>query len=109
MGAELSKGGVPPEDLLDFIRSLKDFKHIRIEGVMSVLPNLGDTDELHSLYDELYAIFESAKELVQSNVDIKYLSAGMSGDYKIALAHGANMIRLGRIIFGERPAVAPAQ
>ncbi|MDE7373388.1 MAG: YggS family pyridoxal phosphate-dependent enzyme [Clostridia bacterium] len=114
MGAELSKGGVAPEDTLDFIRSLKEFNHIRIEGIMSVLPNLGDTDELHSLYEKLYTLYESAKELKQSNVDIKYLSAGMSGDYKIALAHGANMIRLGRIIFGERPAAtrfatAPAQ
>ena len=105
MGSELSKGGVAPEDAIDFIRSLKDFGHIKVEGIMSVLPNLGDTEELHSLYEKLYALYESAKELTQSNVDIKYLSAGMSGDYKIALAHGANMIRLGRIIFGERPAV----
>ena len=105
MGGELSKGGVAPESTLDFIRSLKDFEHIRIKGLMSVLPNLGDTDELHAMYEKLYALYQRVKELTQSNVDIKYLSAGMSGDYKIALAHGANMIRLGRIIFGERPAI----
>ncbi|MCM1306293.1 MAG: YggS family pyridoxal phosphate-dependent enzyme [Bacteroides sp.] len=105
MGGELTKGGVSPNDALDFIRSLKDFEHIKIEGIMSVLPNLGDTEKLHSLYEKLYGLFENAKGLTQPNADVKYLSAGMSADYKIALAHGANMIRLGRIIFGERPAI----
>lgn len=102
MGAELTKGGVDPAHALEFIRSLKDYAHIRVEGIMSVLPNLGDTEELHAAYDGLFGLFEQAKEIEQDNVHIKYLSAGMSGDYKIALAHGANMIRLGRVLFGER-------
>ena len=103
MGAELSKGGVDPKDAIGFIRSLEGFAHIRIDGIMSVMPNFGDTPELNGLYEELYKLFESAKGIEQSNVNIKYLSAGMSGDYKIALRHGANMLRLGRLIFGERP------
>lgn len=103
MGAEISKGGVDPKDAIGFIRSLEGFAHIRIDGIMSVMPNLGDTPELNGLYEELYKLFESAKRIEQSNVNIKYLSAGMSGDYKIALRHGANMLRLGRLIFGERP------
>lgn len=102
MGAELTKGGVAPGGVLDFIKSLEGFKHIRIEGIMSVLPNLGDDSKLHEICEELQNIYNSAKEIVQDNVEIKYLSAGMSNDYKIALAHGANMIRLGRAIFGER-------
>lgn len=102
MGGEASKGGIEPSGTEEFIRSLKDFSNIRIEGIMSVMPNLGDSDALNSLYGELYGIFGSARGIKQSNVDIKYLSAGMSGDYGIALAHGSNMIRLGRILFGER-------
>lgn len=105
MGAELSKGGVDPKDAVGFIRSLEGFEHIRIDGIMSVMPNLSDTPELNGLYEELYRLFESVKGIGQTNVNIRYLSAGMSGDYKIALKHGANMIRLGRLIFGERPAV----
>lgn len=101
MGAEISKGGVEPNSVNSFISSLAQYKHIRIRGIMSVLPNV-ETDKLHPMYDSLYAVFESAKQIVQDNVDIKYLSAGMSNDYEIALAHGANMIRLGRTIFGER-------
>lgn len=102
MGAELTKGGVAPECTIDFIKSLACYPHIRIEGIMSVLPNLGDESRLHEICERLQDIYGLAKRIEQDNVEIKYLSAGMSNDYKIALAHGANMIRLGRAIFGER-------
>ena len=72
MGSEISKGGVAPEEVAEFIRSMEEYPHIRVRGLMSVLPNLGE------------------------------LSAGMSGDYKTALRYGSNMIRLGRTLFGER-------
>lgn len=101
MGGEVSKGGVAPEETVDFIRSLAEYKHIKIEGIMSVLPNI-DTPELDALYDELDVIFDKVKKIKQDNVEIKYLSAGMSGDYKTALSHKSNVLRLGRIIFGER-------
>lgn len=106
MGAEITKGGVRPEETLDFIQSMKDYPHIEIKGVMSVLPNLDDKTELAHLYDKLQRIFEDAKSVKQDGVDVEYLSAGMSNDYKIALEHGSNMIRLGRVLFGER--IAPA-
>lgn len=103
MGAEISKGGVSPEIALAFIQSMKVYPHIRIKGVMTVLPNLGgDEQQLGALCDKLRGIFEQAKLIEQDNVDIEYLSCGMSADYQIALAHGSNMIRLGRMLFGER-------
>ncbi|MEG2540767.1 MAG: YggS family pyridoxal phosphate-dependent enzyme [Clostridia bacterium] len=102
LGAEITKGGVAPDELMPFLESLAEFKHIEISGIMSVLPNLGDTPELHALYEKLYGLFLQLKSVKQDNVNIKYLSAGMSNDYQIALQHGANMIRLGRILFGER-------
>lgn len=106
MGAEITKGGVRPEETLDFIRSMKDYPHIEIKGVMSVLPNLDDKVRLANLYDELQRIFEDAKSIRQEGVNVEFLSAGMSNDYKVALEHGSNMLRLGRILFGER--IAPA-
>ncbi len=106
MGAEITKGGVRPEETLDFIQSMKDYPHIEIKGVMSVLPNLEDKTELARLYDKLQRIYEDAKSIKQDGVNVEYLSAGMSNDYKIALEHGSNMIRLGRVLFGERIALA---
>jgi len=102
MGAEITKGGVKPDELIDFISSLSKYQHLNVDGIMSVLP-VGITGiELDKLYDQLYSLFEECKKIKQNNVEIKYLSAGMSGDYMTALKHGSNMIRLGRIIFGER-------
>lgn len=102
MGAEITKGGVAPDEVIDFIFSTEKYPHIKIEGVMSVLPNLDDKVKLHSLYSKLQRIYEDVKSKNMPFTDIKYLSAGMSGDYRIALEHGANMIRLGRVLFGER-------
>ncbi len=102
MGAEITKGGVAPSEAIDFIKSLEGFERICIQGVMSVLPNISNEDELDKLYKSLADIYESAKQIKQKNVDVKYFSAGMSNDYLVALKHGANMIRLGRVIFGER-------
>lgn len=102
MGAEITKGGVSPDALEDFLYLADEYPHIKVEGLMSVLPNLGDTPELHKMYERLSDMFRKAKELKLKNGNVRYLSAGMSNDYKIALAHGANMIRLGRVIFGER-------
>lgn len=102
MGGELSKGGVEPDKLFEFVDSLKDFEHIRVLGIMSVLPNLEDKAELDDEYQKLQKLFEQLQTKKQPNLDVKYLSAGMTNDYLVALKHGANMIRLGRLLFGER-------
>lgn len=102
MGSEISKGGVAPEETENFIRSLEKYPHIRVRGIMSVLPNLGDTPELRAMYAALRDLFGRVRGMRQSNLSADYLSAGMSGDYKIALEYGSDMIRLGRTLFGER-------
>lgn len=104
MGGELSKGGVAPESLFEFVDSLKTYEHLRIVGIMSVLPNLEDKAQLRELYKQLKNIFDELKTKKQSNLDVKYLSCGMTNDYEIALQEGSNMIRIGRLLFGERTA-----
>ena len=102
MGAEITKGGIAPQEVISFIESLANYSNIKINGVMAVLPNLDNKIELGHMYQNLYKIFENAKTLNGNNVDIKYLSAGMTNDWQIALDNGSNMIRLGRVLFGER-------
>ena len=106
MGSEISKGGVAPEDVTGFLKTLSDYPHIRVRGLMSVLPNLGDTPELRALYASLQELFEGTKGLSLPGYSADILSAGMSGDYRIALEYGSNMIRPGRTLFGER--ISPA-
>ena len=102
MGSEISKGGVAPEEVAEFIRSMEEDPHIRVRGLMSVLPNLGEGRELDGMYKKLLSLYESTASLSTANYRAEILSAGMSGDYKTALRYGSNMIRLGRTLFGER-------
>lgn len=108
MGSEISKGGVEPDSAVEFVKSLAGYGHIRVRGLMSVLPALGDTPELRRLYAELQALYGEACGIKQNNARIDLLSAGMTNDYHVALEYGANIIRVGRAIFGERiyPATA---
>ncbi|MBO4380589.1 MAG: YggS family pyridoxal phosphate-dependent enzyme [Clostridia bacterium] len=104
MGGELSKGGVEPDKLLEFVDSLKNYEHLRILGIMSVLPNLEDKAALEGEYQKLQQLYQQLKTKKQANLDVKYLSAGMTNDFDIALKYGSNMIRIGRLLFGERAA-----
>ena len=67
---------------------------MRLDGIMCVFPK--------NAKENLYAEAESLYNLVKEKYNLKILSMGMSDDYVTALKHGANMIRLGRAIFGER-------
>ena len=99
MAGEETKGGATPEDTIAFIEELEGLKNVKVRGIMSVLPNLEDKHLLDGYYTKLYKLYE---EVNRAKEDIDYLSAGMSGDWERAVAHGANMIRLGSILFGKR-------
>ena len=99
MAGEISKGGATPEETLAFIDEIGKLDNIRVKGLMSVLPNLEDKDLLVGYYKKLYALYDEVKRVYTG---IEYLSAGMSGDWEIAVDNGANMIRLGSILFGKR-------
>ncbi len=96
---EDSKGGYPLAGAFEAYERLRDAKGLCVRGFMAMLPLNADESEAGILCDRMRAFFERAKTQDQN---IKYLSMGMSGDYKLCLAHGSNMIRLGTSIFGER-------
>ena len=100
VGDEGSKGGLPPcQDVIeDFIRDIGEFKNIKIRGIMAVMPYLDSDEEIEPYYEKLAELYGSLKD--RYNFDI--LSAGMSDDYKIAVKYGANLIRLGRVLFESR-------
>lgn len=96
---ESSKGGYPlPEAFRAFCR-LREKKGLRIRGFMAMLPHSDDRPLLEDLADRMRALFDEA---AGKSEDIAYLSMGMSSDWELCLQHGANMIRLGSALFGER-------
>ena len=100
VGGEESKGGVPKDELFALIRAVSAMPHLRLRGLMSVLPAT-EEGELIPLYDELYSLYRETAERVGAGDDF-ILSAGMSGDYALALAHGSTMVRIGSKVFGAR-------
>lgn len=103
MGAEITKGGIQPSELFKFADSLQKFENIKVKGLMSVLPNLQDKQKLIDMYKNLNELYLEFKTKSYSNADAVYMSSGMSNDYELAIEYGgANMVRLGRVLFGER-------
>lgn len=99
IGNEETKGGFELDEARDACERIAKLPALKIEGLMAMLPFIDDEAELRRLatlmrrkYDELKADFPA----------FKHLSMGMSGDWKLCVECGSNMIRLGTSIFGPR-------
>ena len=101
-GKEQQKFGVFPEEAEQLVRRLSQLKNIKIMGLMTMGPMFGDPEDARRYFIETRKIFGRVKTLNIPNVDMKYLSMGMSNSYKVAISEGANIIRIGTKIFGER-------
>lgn len=98
---EESKFGLSREDAMEILSSpkIKDFKNINVRGLMGMATFTEDMEQVKREFLNLKDIFDDLK-VKYSHFDT--LSMGMSGDYKIALECGSNMVRIGSSIFGER-------
>ena len=99
VGEESSKGGYSYENAKETFLRLSQTEGLRVRGFMAMLPELEDEDLLRALARKMRCLFEWAKE--QSSF-VEYLSMGMSGDYKLCVEEGSNLVRLGSTIFGRR-------
>lgn len=99
IGNEETKGGFPLEEAEEAYKKISELPALNVEGLMAMLPIDDDTARLKSL---ARAMRNKYDELNEKGASFKYLSMGMSGDWKICVEEGSNMIRLGTSIFGER-------
>ncbi|SNT24413.1 hypothetical protein SAMN05421640_2910 [Ekhidna lutea] len=83
-------------------KDLKDLAHVCIKGLMGMATFTEDTNQIRREFRLLKSIYEETKNSDHTNVQMNTLSMGMSGDYKIALEEGSNMVRIGSAIFGAR-------
>lgn len=102
IGNEVTKYGIDPNKLFDFVLEISKFDKILIMGLMTMGPNLKDKNEIRKYFKKTRELYEQLKKMNLPNSDIKYLSMGMSDTYKIAIEEGANIIRIGRKIFEEK-------
>lgn len=91
-------------ELLTDLPTLNNCKNLNIQGLMTILPWGLDTEQTALAFKKTQQLATEIKAQNWSNISMQQLSMGMSGDYLLAIEAGATMIRLGRTIFGERPA-----
>lgn len=99
LAREPQKSGVLPEDLNALINFVEGSKNLRLRGLMMIAPNFPDVEECRPLFRQMRELFD---ELKTSRRHFDFLSMGMTHDYKVAVEEGANLVRIGTAIFGER-------
>jgi pyridoxal phosphate enzyme (YggS family) len=101
-GEEPQKAGVLPENAPALIKEISQLRHIRIMGLMTMGPFAGDPEDARPYFQKTKMLFEEMRRRDRPGVEMKYLSMGMSNSYRVALQEGANLVRIGTKIFGER-------
>ena len=109
IGSEFSKAGIKPvehepfdEYMENLAGNISTLGHLRLAGLMTMGPRFGNPEDVRPYFRRTRKIFEKIGELNAPNVNMKYLSMGMTNSYKVAIEEGSNMVRIGTAIFGER-------
>ena len=99
---EEQKGGIPFEETEAFLKRIAPLEGLEIRGLMAVMPLTDDEQYLDGLFARMRGLFDRLREKDLGGAAMEELSMGMSGDYRLAAAHGATMVRVGSAIFGPR-------
>jgi len=100
VSGEGSKFGVPEPGAIDLIKSVSGIKNLSIKGLMTVPPAFDDAERARSYFKKLKLLSGQIAASNIRNIEMKYLSMGMSDDFFVAVEEGSNIIRVGRGIFG---------
>jgi len=101
-GQESNKTGILPDAVEELVMKVSTLKNLRIEGLMTMGPRFGDPEKSRPYFKITREIFDHLAAMNSPNITMRYLSMGMSNSYQIAIDEGANIIRIGTKLFGER-------
>ena len=104
LAKEPQKGGIYEEELHAFLMRCAALEGLSVRGLMAIMPFADDPEDVRPLFRKMRAIFDHYRAHPVTGTAMEILSMGMSGDCIVAAEEGATMIRLGRAIFGARPA-----
>lgn len=102
IGNEESKSGFAPLEAVDAIKEIAQMPNLRVKGLMSIPPIFGEIEKTRQCFLNLRKLFIDIRGKNMDNVDMVYLSMGMSDDFEEAIKCGANIVRIGTALFGER-------
>ena len=86
----------------NMVREISSLSHIRLVGLMTMGPRFDDPEKPRPFFRRTKQIFDHLSRLNLDQVEMKYLSMGMTNSYRVAIEEGANLIRIGTAIFGQR-------
>ena len=101
-GEEPQKAGVMPADAVSWVKEIAELENVRIMGLMTMGPFSGDPEDARPYFQKTRQLFKDIEQANLPGIEMKYLSMGMSNSYRVALEEGANLVRIGTRIFGER-------
>jgi pyridoxal phosphate enzyme (YggS family) len=102
VAGETTKFGLRPGEVADFVAEAGSLPGLAVSGLMTMAPYVTDPEEARPVFRGLRELGGRLKTMGIPGVTMDYLSMGMSNDYKIAVEEGANLLRIGSRIFGER-------
>ncbi len=102
LAGEETKSGISPEKLPYFLDELAPFPYISVQGLMCIPPYTEDPKDVRPYFRQLTELFHKVEACKPPQINMTYLSMGMSRDFEIAIEEGANMVRIGTAIFGPR-------
>lgn len=102
ISGEESKFGLNPKDVIEVIENISKLSNIKVRGLMTIAPNVENPEENRKYFKEMKKLFVDIENEKIDNVSMDYLSMGMTNDYEIAVEEGANIVRIGTGIFGQR-------
>ncbi len=102
MSKEIQKAGIDEQDIDMVLSKACSLKNIRVKGLMTIGSAFMSEYELEKMFEKCNNIFVDKKQKKYDNINMEYLSMGMSGDYMTAIRCGSNMVRIGSGIFGPR-------
>jgi len=99
---EQSKSGCEPGETIELVQQISDLPNLRVKGLMTIGLMSDDAEKTRPSFRLLKELFDELKNKENAGYEMRWLSMGMSGDYLTAIEEGANIIRLGSVLFGER-------
>jgi hypothetical protein len=100
ISGEETKYGYNPEKVEAFLKEISEFSAIRVRGLMTIAPISKNKEEVRPYFRRLRELSERIRDKNIKNIKMDYLSMGMTDDFEIAIEEGANMVRIGRGVFG---------
>ncbi len=101
-GEEDQKAGTMPVDVPSLAEEIAKLQNVRLVGLMTMGPIAEDPEVSRPFFRRTRELFNTLKGMNLPNIQMRYLSMGMSDSYRIAIEEGANMVRIGTALFGER-------